>query len=219
MHIEEKTLAQVAKQYEDEGYSVQVRPSGDVLPPFASDYSVDLIASRGNENVIVEVKRNQRAVQADPRLRQLAEKVNAQPNWRFDLVVVDAQNSVERFLEGASEPSLTQIEKMLDRAQSISHGGDIQSAYLAAWAAFEAAMRQATNDGEWYGPIAPRERMAALFSNGIVSREEFDTLKRAYAVRTQIVHGLIPANIDRIALDQVIGVARKILTANESAMP
>lgn len=217
MGVEDRTLAQIAKRYEAEGYQVILRPDENAMPAFASRFKADMIATRGSEKVVIEVKQNQRAVQADRQLTALAEVINGQPEWRLDVVVVGSQSSLDKVLDEASEPSAEQVEEMLAKSERIARDGHAQSAYLAAWAALEAAMRHATDDADWYGPIAPKELMNALYANGILSRDEFDTLKQAYAVRTQIVHGLIPTRVDGFALDQVIGIARKLLTAEESA--
>ena len=213
---ESEALRQVAKHYEDEGYSVILQPHGADVPSFASGLQIDLIATRGDENVIVEVKTTRGDVERDPHVQRLAQIVSAQPNWRFDLVVTEGETSVEKVADDAAEPSMDQILEMLDRAEAISGTGDLQGAYVHAWAGLEAAMRRVKNEVNLYGRIAPNELMRVLYSNGILAPDEFNTLKQSYAIRTQVVHGLIPAKIDLVPLYRVTAIARKLLAGNET---
>jgi hypothetical protein len=50
--MEPEAIERIAKQYRVEGYDV-VHPRGDQVPAFAADFEVDLLATRGNEGVIV----------------------------------------------------------------------------------------------------------------------------------------------------------------------
>jgi hypothetical protein len=81
--MEQEVLGKVAQRYRDEGYDVLVHPRGDQLPPFVANSQLDLIATRGNEGVIVEIKTNRIDLSRDHQLVRLAEIVNAQPGWRL----------------------------------------------------------------------------------------------------------------------------------------
>jgi len=59
-------LEQIAKQYRDEGYVVITHPDADHLPGFAGDFGIDLLATRGDERVLVQVKQDRAALEADP---------------------------------------------------------------------------------------------------------------------------------------------------------
>src|SRR4051812_29617789 len=48
-------LEQIAKQYEEEGYVVSRHPNN--LPAFAAGFEPDLLAVRGRENVLIQVKK------------------------------------------------------------------------------------------------------------------------------------------------------------------
>ncbi|HQU47196.1 MAG TPA: hypothetical protein PK867_30605 [Pirellulales bacterium] len=214
--VSHDSLAQVVNEYQDEGYQVIVAPDANQLPAFVSGFPVDLLASRGGEHVIVEVKRNQRALQQDPQIQERAQVVNSQPNWRFDLVVLERQNFLEKFADDARQPSVDEIVEMLNRAESTARAGDLNAGYLLAWAGLEAAMRRAVSDANRYGRIAPLGLLGNLYSNGILSREEYDDLKRAYAIRTQLAHGLVPTAANGVPIDRLIATARNLLTVGNA---
>ena len=94
--MEQETLERVAQRYRDEGYQVVVRPAAEQIPPFIADFEPDLIAIRGNESVIVEIKVNRMDLSSDHQISHLAEIVNSRPGWRLDLVVLEPETTVER---------------------------------------------------------------------------------------------------------------------------
>src|SRR4051812_26455967 len=80
----EKDLQRVAEQYTREGYLVVTHPDTDHLPGFAVAFAPQLIARRGDENVIVAVKRDRADLESDPDVPVQAGITNGQPGWRYD---------------------------------------------------------------------------------------------------------------------------------------
>jgi uncharacterized protein YutE (UPF0331/DUF86 family) len=204
-------LRKVAKRYQDEGYEVVVRPKGDAVPSFAAGYEPDLIARNGSENVVAEVKQNRAMISSDPKITRLAEVTNAQPGWRFDLVILESESPLERVRRSSQEPTHQQIEERLARAERIADSGEFESAFVVGWACLEAAMRWLASEAKLYGRPLPIELLEALYSNGLVTSEEFDTLRSAYDLRTQLVHGFLPTGVDRQTIENLIAIARKTL--------
>src|SRR5205823_6535441 len=98
-------IERIAKRYRDEGYDVIVHPRGDQVPSFAAGFELDLLATRGNEGVIVEVETNRIALGHNPQITRLAQVVNSQPGWRLDVVVLEAETAVQKAAQEAAEPS------------------------------------------------------------------------------------------------------------------
>src|SRR5437868_973710 len=113
----EQRIQEVAQRYRDEGYTVIVRPRGESAPVFAKDHELDLVAQKGDEKVIVEVALNRDSFAKKPQLQRLAEITNAQPGWRFDLVVLEPETQIDRAANAAREPSDQEMAMMLDRAE------------------------------------------------------------------------------------------------------
>src|SRR5207253_3082188 len=59
-------LAWVAETYRAEGYQVTLRPGPGDLPPFAAGFRIDLLAAKGTERVLVQVKVDREELQKDP---------------------------------------------------------------------------------------------------------------------------------------------------------
>jgi hypothetical protein len=168
----EKELERVAKQYEDEGYAVTIHPTAEKLPPFAKGFAVDLLATRARENVLVSVKRDRANLEADPKVSRQAEVTNAQPGWRYDVVILEP--SVPRHRPEYREPSIEQIERMLAEAEQID-GVSPRAAFMLAWAGLEAAMRRVGQRAGIGGRIGtqPLTLVRELYASGQLSPEDF----------------------------------------------
>jgi uncharacterized protein YutE (UPF0331/DUF86 family) len=213
----EQRIQAVAQQYRDGGYTVFVRPHDDAVPAFAKDHGVDILAKKGDENVIVQVALNRDDFARRPQWQRLAEMANAASGWRFDLVVLEPETQIDRAAAEAREPSDKEIALMLDRAERMLNTGDVESACVYAWGALEAAMRRVRDEAQLHGRNTPREIMGALYSNGFLAKQEFDLLRSSFQVRTQVVHGLVHAKIDPAMVHSVIEIARRLIGAGEKA--
>src|SRR5260370_38906575 len=108
----ETELAQVAERYRSEGYEVTMRPGGAQLPPFASGFHPDMLAKRRDVQALVQVKESREALRKDPDTARMAEVVNAQPGWRFDLIVLRGGGAeAEKFGKEAAEPSVASLAR------------------------------------------------------------------------------------------------------------
>ncbi len=149
--MEQETFEKVAQRYRDEGYQVVIEPHGDLIPPFIAGYQPDLIGTRGNEVVIVEIKVNRMDLAGDHQIAALAETVNSRPGWRLDLVVMEPETAVEKAAQQAAEPSDEQLAQILKTAEELSEKGYSPYACVVAWGGLEAAMRRLRGDAEFYG--------------------------------------------------------------------
>lgn len=181
----------MADRYARQGYQVVVRPGADRLPPFARDFQVELVGTRGGEGVLVTVKQNRDELSADPDLPRYAELTAKQPGWRFDLAVLEGQNPAARDFRGATDFSPDEIAKSLADAEHLAGLGFTRAAVMTAWSALEAAMRMRLRKaGEKVGSgTSPREIMNELYSTGVLSETEFRRLDDLARLRSQIVHG------------------------------
>ena len=100
----EQELNRIAGIYKAQGYQVIVRPEPADLPPFAKDFKVEIVARRAAEGVLVQVKRSREEVAADADMPRYAEITSAQAGWRFDFVILEAENSMAREVRGPRSP-------------------------------------------------------------------------------------------------------------------
>jgi hypothetical protein len=210
------TLEQVIEKYVAEGYEVLVDPAASQLPDFAAGLSPEIVARKGDEGVIVTVKMNREDVREDPSIVRMAQVVNSQAGWRFDLVVLGADPGADEIPSGASEPSLHRIVGMLDYAATAAGARDLQSSFVIAWAALEAAMRRtARENGISLTSYSPQFLVRTLYSNGLLGRQELDRLSGAITIRNAAAHGMELPKLDVGVCYYVISVAHQLLSGAE----
>jgi hypothetical protein len=215
----EQGLRQVADKYAQQGYQVILRPGPGELPPFAKGFQVDILARRGAMNSVIQVKRSLQEVSADANMSRLAEITNAQPGWRFDFVILEAENPTQREIRGAKELSDEDINQALIDAEQLVHAGFLRPAMLSAWAALEATMRRrlrAAGEAAGWGTL-PRPMLSELYSAGTISASEFPQLERMYQMRNQIVHGFASSTIDAGDVKLLTDTARRLLEESRLA--
>jgi hypothetical protein len=217
--MEQEALERVAQRYRDEGYDVIVHPQGEQVPPFLANFRLDLIATRGNEGIVVEIKTNRIDLSDDPDITRLAEIVNAQPGWRLDVVVLEPETAVEKAAQDATEPSDEQLFQILDAAEDIADNGYAPYACVVAWGGLEAVMRRVRDEVESYGRTTPTELMRTLYGNGILSREQFEHLRDSYKIRSQVVHGLVPPKVDPELVRDITATARYLVSGEGATVP
>jgi len=185
--LQAQVIAKVAEDYRRRGYDVDVAPSGPAVPEFLEDFQPDLIARNAGEAVVVEVKVGTDA--SVERLRDVVERVNRQPGWRFSLVFVSPKQPDE-FVETQPAP-LSVLQERTQNAEALLQAGQKEAAFLLLWSAVEGILRLLGEHADL--PIAslpPSAIIRELYSGGEISAKNFDSLLRLLPIRNQLVHGL-----------------------------
>ncbi len=212
----EKAIQEVAANYSQRGHQVIVRPKPDELPKFARDFKVEVVGTQRDIGVLVSVKRNRDEFSADPETQRYAEITSGHQGWRFDFVLLEGEG-IRREVQGAKEPSNDQISEMLAVGEQLL-GMNVSSALIAAWGAFEAAMRRKLrSEGETAGwGTAPRQMMNELVSNGTFSMDEYSQLEAVSRLRNEIIHGFATPSIDSGVVGFIIATARRLMDESQT---
>lgn len=189
--MERRLEEQVAQQLIAEGYDVVVEPGADLLPSDIARFRPDILARRGDEVVVVEVKARGAGTAGGDEVEALARAVGSHPNWRFELVVLSPD---EPALDAEPTWSRDQIVSRVGEARSLLRSGHVEAALLILWAACEAAGRwlARTENLEvqrWDASFLFRQ----LVHGGLLDGPDLDAIDEARRVRNRLVHGL---NVD-----------------------
>lgn len=208
-------LQRVADRYRQRGYDVLVEPSGEQRPDFLGRFRPDMIARRGDESVVVELKRK-RPGQPDPELRKLASEIARHPEWRLDLVLsdeIDRQGSMDLLRTLSAKELAGQLEEGLHLCRS----GHVVGGILLIWASFEGIARLAAGrEGLDVSPTeAPLALVRGLVSEGIMEDPDYEVVKVALERRNGIAHGFAASPEDRETFERLGEIARRLLTASE----
>lgn len=185
--LEREVITKVAEDYRRRGYDVDIEPKGSNLPKFLDGFQPDLIARRSDESVVVEVKVGTRTSVAE-RLRDIAERVNKQPGWRFSLVFVNPDQP-DQISEGPPA-ALALLEERIENAEALLKSGQKEAAFLLSWSALEGILRLIGERAQLpVVSLPPSTLLRELYSAGEISRQQFETLMHLLPIRNRLVHG------------------------------
>lgn len=211
--VELRRLHEVAAEYREKGYKVVISPVGEDLPAFLRDLDVDLLAKNKREGVVVLV-RTRDSLAGSKDLTRVAQRVEGRQGWRLELVVA-AGGPVEpdsASPNGIKPLRIADIEDRLEEAAELDRRGHREAAFLLAWAAAEAAMRAALSSAG-----LPVERPTALtlaktlYSYGLVTKADYDSLIRYATTRNAVAHGFKPEKPNRTAAGDLIQLVDRLM--------
>ncbi len=195
MDPEKEKLREVVKEYAEKGYQVILEPTGKDLPPFLRDYTPDVIAKKGKEHVVIEVKYRKDLVSKN-QLIEISKRLEGRKNWRFELVVVrpEEEEAEEVFGQAIAWPV---IKKRAREASELQDQGHEEAAVLVAWVAIEGAMRQlAKNERLPASSKSTSELIKSLAIHGLITKKDYKSIETWFQTRNSIAHGYVPKKID-----------------------
>jgi Holliday junction resolvase-like predicted endonuclease len=180
-----QALERIARKYKREGYELVISPSPSELPKQLRNFEIDIIARRGAETVVVEVKRK-RSDKVPAEIQSLAELVNALPHHRFDFVAIPRETipAREEWLD------LTALSERVEEASQCWRQGHSEAAIMLLWSATEGALRFIA-DRQHLGlsTRGPQTMVKTLYSQGVIDKYEYEILEQAGRLRNLAVHG------------------------------
>ncbi len=207
---EESRINQIAKEYRKKGYQVTIEPSLNELPSFLSHYRPDIIAVSNDESVIIEVK-SYSNLYRQSQMSNIAEIVEAQPRWRFELVMTNPGGNTLITSESRL-PSINEVSKRLTRARRLVKNADYESAIAIAWSAIEGLLRLIGKDEN----IALNRQSSSYvikktYTLGLIDNESYEELLKLNKIRNSVTHGLVEPNLQPSTILNSIELGRKIL--------
>ncbi|MEL6355085.1 MAG: hypothetical protein AAFR58_25580 [Cyanobacteria bacterium J06627_28] len=170
-----------------QGYSVVVEPDPSKFPFDLRQYRPDILATRGNENLIIEIKTKgfHRSVE---RYQEIAEIVSQHKNWRFMLSTIDEgplSDMAAHQSSGTPDALVTMLEKLKHLLASENY--DLAVPYL--WSVYILAMRLAGERADI--PIdltSDQSVLNYMYSLGEISSDEYEWAKNLLEIRNRSVH-------------------------------
>lgn len=189
-----RRVQEVAREYRTKGYEVIVEAAQ--LPEPLARFRPDVVARKGDEVVVIEVK--PRGSLTDPELQELAKAVRAQPGWRFELIVLKPEPGPP----GTTAWTAEDVVDALRQVETILNSGHPEAALLLAWSAAEATLRILA---EQEGLVLERHDapylVRMLVTRAVITREQYDHLWQALDLRNAVAHGLKPPKLEVAAIE------------------
>lgn len=181
----------IGKRYEEKGYAVTFSPGGPSIPFDLGGYIPDILAVKGDEKLLIEVKSRTSGLSAE-KYRQVDEEVQKHPGWRFLIVTASDPEFVEPGSVAPKPPvSVEKIEQQLARIDKIAVEDDLATLLVQPlWAVYVNALRmlsdQSENDFNW----SDYSFLNQSYSTGLISYEEYEAAKNLMMLRNSAAHSL-----------------------------
>ncbi|MDB5288850.1 MAG: hypothetical protein JWL69_91 [Phycisphaerales bacterium] len=212
---EMRRLRELADEYRERGYRAVIYPGERELPVFLKGTRIDLLAEGPKEKVVVALAVADE-LSKSARITKLAKLLDDRAGWRFEVDVMAAPPRAEELEHDTSLRPLTadEIPSRLSEAWGLRQGGHSEAAHLLAWAAIEALMRKVlVSQGIGVRESVPSTLVKSLYSFGLVSKGDYEILRKALDQRNALVHGFRPANRQHLNTQALITVADKLAMA------
>ena len=199
-------VLKTAQEYRDKGYDV----STDAPLDFLHGFQADLIARKGDQAKVIEVK-TRSSLAADRRIRQLAEILDSKPGWTFELIMVGEPENRDA-PDGARALERGQIIHRIQQAEIALDSDLPEAAFILAWSACEAALRVSVADE---GVSKPDITSATYIINqarylGIIAKDDYLNLTEFQKYRNAIAHGFTYDTLSRETIIELIKTTRRI---------
>lgn len=176
IELERAAAQQTIERLRADGWKVTAEPTPEQLPESLSQFRPDLLAQRGDEHALIQIRSRRNPPDLD--MVTLAEKVAGLRGWRLDLVYLPENRPV-----ASREQLLSWLRESVQLAES-----NPEAALLLAWSAAEGVMHRLAE------PLGidtdkPGALLAALVSLGLIFDEEHDHLRRGFEARNAVAHG------------------------------
>ena len=191
---ESAAAKRVAEELRSQGYSVELDTPLERVDESFGALRADIVARRGNEVLIVEVKSRKSAVGSNlAELAHLVEQLGE--NYRLDV----------EWIESSSEtPPAYDVDNLAVRARALVEV-DKGAALLLAWAALEGGMRDlAQREHIDTGESPASQVLADLYGNRIITRCLYDNLREIRQIRNSLAHGF---DVDLLQSDSYLKYA------------
>jgi hypothetical protein len=204
----EKIAIQVAKELERDGYSIILTPTPECIPFSLEGYNPDILATKGEEHLIIEIKSREFPEDAK-RFRKVVEIVEKHPGWRFLIKTFAGRSSEQERVATAPIP-LSLIEQYLNRADGIISAGSGELSIPYLWNAVVALLRNKAEGCGIATDLSDRSLINQLYSMGVISSSEHDNLMQWNQLRNSAVH-VIPFEADSKSILSLSNYAKSLI--------
>ncbi len=182
----------IAKQYEERGYVVTLGPPPSRIPFPLGNHIPDILATKGSENILIEVKTPGARTDPDSYFH-LDQQAQQHPGWRLMLVTVSEDELQQNASSFTSDVSVDSIRENLRNMDGLLDDAKISGLLLPGlWMAYVFALRILASEEHVDYDYTDLSLINRAYSNGIISIDEYETARRLMTLRNEAVHSLKP---------------------------
>jgi hypothetical protein len=182
----------VAKRYEEDGYAVTLDPPPSMIPFSLGTYRPDLLATKDQQHLIVEVKVSGSQVNDPGPYLKLAQEVERHDGWKFLLVTVPRTDLQEPASGASDHANLDSIRSSLRKIDGLLKLDEFAALALPhLWGIYVTTLKLDLARG---GATLPNGTDLGLlhkaYSEGVISDAEHQQALRLLSLRNTSMHDL-----------------------------
>jgi uncharacterized protein YutE (UPF0331/DUF86 family) len=204
---EVQLLAALKNQYLAQGFSFEIEPDPQQVPPFLGTYRPDAIARKAGANVAIEI-RQRRTPQADLTLREIRQRFDGHPDWQF-LVAYTAEDPLKSLSIAASPAS--EIRERLRHVRALEANGELRAAFILGWSLLEATL-QSIESSAAARPRTPGTVVQTLAMLGYIAPEAEQRMRPLIPLRNRMVHGDLAAEPSAADVECILSIVEEIIS-------
>lgn len=181
----------VAKRYGERGYAVTLNPPSTAFPFSLGGYQPDLLATRGDEKLVLSVKTAD--VEIDAELyKRAAAQIEKHEGWTFLIATLPETDMEERALIAACGMSANAIEVRLRYIDRLPINPDIAGLVLPLlWTAYVSSLQiLLVKEDVDINPRTDLNLLNQAYSLGVLSFHEYERARQLLELRDHAVRSL-----------------------------
>jgi hypothetical protein len=203
-----RSLRASAREYRKRGYVVIEDPNSEQLPQFLQGFTPDLIATRDDDRVVLEIK-GRDELKGSNEFVALATVVNQQVGWPLELIHLASRGPA------VVGPDKANLDRLVARSLAAREAGLQDAALIYALSVLEELIRDiGAQHRIKVRQLSTRAIVHDLVFLGVVGEEAADVLDRAWEQRERIMRGVsAEAYPDVGAIAELIDAGREVQEA------
>lgn len=187
--LHEKKIESLINDYSQQGFLVVKEPTAEAIPFDLGGYRPDLLVTKGDLNLIIEVKTRASRISID-KFQSIAQEISKHDGWRFLLVTLEDVDTSKAPTAEYDLPTWAELQSKLSQVDTLIREGLIEPATLYIWSIFEAALRKRAIDQRIpVERLPPSSLLKHMYSQGEISVNDLDLLLDFMFKRNRIAHG------------------------------
>ncbi|MAS94065.1 MAG: hypothetical protein CMO55_12790 [Verrucomicrobiales bacterium] len=205
----DRLVSQIAIELEADGYAVNRFPTREDVPFSLHGYIPDLIATKDNESLIIEIKSHESSEHVKY-YRNIIETVEKHSGWKFLIKTVSSNPESETHINSSLVP-ISDIEEQLCKVERIFSVDSATMTVPFIWNIIVALLRHKANrDGIETSDFTDRSLINKSYSMGVISTSDYERLKSWKILRDSVVHS-IPFTVDVSSVTPFLDYAKSLL--------
>lgn len=191
-----------------EGYDVFRQPPPSMLPAFMAGYRPDVVAIGPTKSIAIDI-----IVDGTGPSRQgeRKDRFAGQEGWEHRVIYVRPDAAGKNVREASRDA----IERSLSSIDQLAGSGLPTAALLIGWATLEALGRRLCPT-RLRRPQAPGRLVEVLASEGQLTPDEADCVRRLVDTRNRLIHGDLDVDVTRETVERFARILRTLLEQAEA---